>query len=187
MKHNKLLAVLSLAAVIGLTSCGGNKPTSSAKPSTPTSTVKPSTSKPSVSVAPVPAATVGEINVDKTGDKVELVITGEVENIKAEDFKMAVSLLKRDTAEGEDPVYLIGGATFADADYKYTGTIANGAYTVKVNLSDVVATDGTSAAEYDIAVAVKGVGDLEVGAESNLASKMFNIVIWETIHNIKAD
>lgn len=139
----KTLGFLSILLAMSLVACGGGNGGNESKESgasgksqsNPTS----ESSKPTTSRAPTPTISVSSTDVSAKEGKVYLQVTGVARNFDQANFKWALSL-QHIANESLDPLdtYILGGATFADADYNTPVTIGeNGAFTFEYSLSDV--------------------------------------------------
>lgn len=137
----KTLGLLSILLAMTLVACGGannedSQPSGGDKSNT--SEVSSSSSKSTTSRPPTPILTVSSTDVAAREGKAYLQISGTTKNIAQEDFKWAFAL-KHIGNESLDPLdtYIIGGETFADADYNINVPIQeNGNYVFEYCLSD---------------------------------------------------
>ena len=141
-----------------LVACGGGDKTSGSKAPAGSDSAKPQESsqpKPSSSRTPTPSLTMSSTDVVAKEGKVYLQMAGVARNFQQENFKWALSL-KHLGSEGLDEKdnYIIGGETFADADFKTEVTIdEKGAFTFEYNLSEI---QGMEAGIYVLNAGPKG-------------------------------
>ena len=164
MKKTKFLALLTTVFAMGLVACGGEKssapqdssepaessvPADSSEQQNSSSANTPSSSATQGSSTPAGGSssqaqqegqmTANGIDIIEEGGKVYAKITGTISGFaNADAMKMAFGLVKEN---GTD--YIIGSATPADADYKLVPTVADGAFELKVDLSEVQWVGGT--------------------------------------------
>ena len=136
----KSLGLLSILLAMSLVACGGanSDEPSSGGDSASNSQESSSSSKSTTSRPPTPILTVSSTDVAAREGKAYLQISGTTKNIPQEDFKWAFAL-KHIGNESLDPLdtYIIGGETFADADYNINVPIQeNGNYVFEYCLSD---------------------------------------------------
>lgn len=122
-------------------------PTGTSTPtSTPTGTSTPAStpsSTPSSSTSEAAVAFTG-IDIIEENNKIMAKITGTISGFaNANAMKMAFGLVQSEVAGGATAQYILGSATPADADYKYTPTVNAGTFELKVDLSTVTWASGT--------------------------------------------
>jgi len=152
MKNRKFIALALVIFAMGVTACGGGNASKESKGGS-TPAASQSTSKPSV--APKPSLSVSSLDITGKDGKAYLEIKGTAKNFKAEDFKWALSIQHAGLENYDASTdYILGAATFTDADYKHQVAIAeNGAFTFSYCLSDI---QGIAAGFYRIAGGPKG-------------------------------
>ena len=127
MKHNKIFAVLAMAAMLTLGACGGgNNSSASGKSGGKSGSAAPATSK--TSAAPVKAVNVDEVKLEKkdADGKVYVKVKGSETLYTAADqikFAFGISSDSSLPEEGEDGTrssanFVYGHATPTDADFK---------------------------------------------------------------------
>lgn len=116
------------------------------------------------SEAPVAkAVAVSSVDLALKENKAYLQIKGTAEGYTSAEFLWALALMTTDNNGTASEDFILGGATFADADYNLPATLNNdGSFVFEYNLSDIAA---MKPGLFTILAAVKGLeGNLDVGA-----------------------
>ena len=116
------------------------------------------------SEAPVAkAVAVSSVDLALKENKAYLQIKGTAEGYTSAEFLWALALMTTDNNGTASEDFILGGATFADADYNLPATLNNdGSFVFEYNLSDIAA---MKPGLFTILASVKGFeGNLDVGA-----------------------
>ena len=135
----KSLSLFTILLAMTLVACGGGEKSEAGKSSAGGNQSQASSERPTTSRKPTPSISVSSTDVVAKEGKVYLTITGTARNFEQENFKWALAL-QHIANESLDPLdtYIIGGASFADADYNTPVTIGDGgAFTFEYSLSDI--------------------------------------------------
>jgi len=166
----KPLRLVSILLAMSLVACGGSNGGESSGGKSDDKSETPSSSKSSTSRPPTPVLTVSSTDVVAKEGKVYLQISGSTKNIPQEEFKWALAL-QHIANESLDPLdtYILGGPTFADADYNIDVPIGeNGAFVFEYSLSDIPALEPGM---FTITTGIKG-RSVDVGSvTSGLSAK----------------
>ena len=190
MKKRNFLMMAAILFGMTLAACGG-KPASEEKPvdsspipATTEEQPQPSSEEPqpsseqqssseqqqssseqqTTSEAPVAkAVAVSSVDLALKENKAYLQIKGTAEGYTSAEFLWALALMTTDNNGTASEDFILGGATFADADYNLPATLNNdGSFVFEYNLSDIAA---MKPGLFTILAAVKGLeGNLDVGA-----------------------
>lgn len=190
MKKRNFLMMAAILFGMTLAACGG-KPASEEKPvdsspipATTEEQPQPSSEEPqpsseqqssseqqqssseqqTTSEAPVAkAVAVSSVDLALKENKAYLQIKGTAEGYTSAEFLWALALMATDNNGTASEDFILGGATFADADYNLPATLNNdGSFVFEYNLSDIAA---MKPGLFTILAAVKGLeGNLDVGA-----------------------
>ena len=134
MKHNKIFAVLAMAAMLTLGACGGGSDAKSSAGGKSSGGNK-SSAAPASSRQPTKNATVETIAFEVKENKAYIKVSGKEELMEQSELLWAWGIRPyADAAEGEELVWLLGKETPADADYKAVDTFDATAKTWSVSL-----------------------------------------------------
>jgi predicted small lipoprotein YifL len=145
-----------------------SQPASSQPASSQPAESQPASSQPAESSeAPaVKAVEVSSVDLTLKEAKAYLQIKGTATLFTQEEFKWALALMTTDNNGTASEDYILGGATFADADYNLPATLnTDGTFLFEYNLSDIAA---MKPGLFTIKAAVKGLeGYIDVGATND--------------------
>lgn len=134
MKHNKIFAVLAMAALLTLGACGSksNNASSGSRNGSNGSGAGSTSQKPA---EPVKGATIETIAFEVKENKAYLKVSGKEDLMEEAEMKWAWGVRPyEDAAEGQELVWLLGSETPADADYKAVDAFDATAKTWSVSL-----------------------------------------------------
>ncbi|NLB48458.1 MAG: hypothetical protein GX813_01230 [Erysipelotrichia bacterium] len=168
MSKNKIAAFIGAVCLMSLADCGGiassdSNGAASSVASAGSVASASSTIVATSSVAAVKSIEIEALTLSAEGGIAKLVLTGTMANFSAVEAKFALAIQEITPGNTIEPGdFIAGSATPADTDYKYVPVIADGAFTVTFNLTELV---GLVDGFYHIYTGPKGFFD-KIGAIS---------------------